>query len=127
MIEDKLEKFLKWIEGEEAKKGWTDYRLAKEAKISTSVLSKARNEGLMPKWDACVAIANALDVSPITAFRMASLLPPGPDEEVSLEDWGHLLAQMTPGERDDLMRIGLMTVERRQKDQSLKSLKPKKA
>lgn len=80
----KQDEFIKWLDDLEEKKGWTDYRLSVETGLSSSVFSKAR-QGILPKWDALLRIANSLDVSPITAFRKAGLLPAGAD--------GHL----TPG------------------------------
>ena len=127
MSQQEKHPFIEWVDEVEMQLGWTDNKWTTNANISASVLNNARNKGVIPKWDACVALATAANKSPITAFRKAGLLPPGPDDEVNLEDWNHLLAQMTSGERDDLMRIGIMTVDRRQKDQSVKTLKTKKA
>jgi transcriptional regulator with XRE-family HTH domain len=120
------EEFIKWLDSMEAGKGWTDYRLSAETGLSSSVFSKAR-QGILPKWDALMRIANAFGISPITAFRKAGLLPPGPDEKINLEDWEYLLTQMTEEERGELMQIGAMKIERRQKQEGLKSLKSKKA
>ena len=126
MPTDTIDKFTEWLDEQEAKKGWTDYRLAKEAKISSSVLSYARS-GKIPKWDACVAIAEALDVSPITVFRKAGLLPPGPEDETNFEDWKYLLSQMSPEDQEELRQIAELKLNNRQKENALKSLKTKKA
>lgn len=116
--------FVEWLDSVEGD-NMTDYELAKAGKFSHSVLSRARS-GIPPKWDVCVKIAGVLSISPITVFRKAGLLPPGPEDETNLEDWNYLLSQMTHEERDEMRQIGIMKVDRRKNDQSLKSLKPKK-
>lgn len=127
MPTDNIDIFVEWLDTQESLKGWTDYRLAKEANISFSVLSRARNDGVLPKWDACVAIAGALKVSPITVFRAAGLLPPGPDDQVQFNDWQYLLAQLTPEEQEEMREIAEGKIRRREKEKSLKSLDPRKS
>ena len=127
MTQQSKHPFIQWIDDVEEELGWTDNKWATKAKISASVLSRARQQGVIPKWEACKALADGAKKSPITAFRRAGLLPPGPDDELSFEDWQHLLAQMTPEERDELKEIGVMKIDRRKKEKSLKTLKPKKA
>lgn len=122
------ETFIAWLDQLESDAGWTDYRLSAETGLSSSVFSKAR-QGILPKWDALVRIAKAFNISPITAFRKAGLLPPGPDNEINLTDWEYLLTQMTPDERDEFWAIGMMKVDRRQNKEQLdraKNFKPKK-
>lgn len=74
MSPDKIDFFLNWLDEEENKKGWTDYRLAKEAGINPSVISNARS-GKLPGWEASLAIAKALRVDPVLVFRKVGLLP----------------------------------------------------
>jgi transcriptional regulator with XRE-family HTH domain len=122
MSPDKTEKFIQWLDEQEQNRGWSDYRLAKEAGVNPSVLSKARS-GVIPKWDACIAIAQALRVSPITVFRAAGLLPEGGDE-ASFTDYQYLLSQLTTEEQEEIRQIMEMKIERRQKaEQSARSAK----
>lgn len=79
---EKIHPFIKWIDEIEAEKGWTDNKWTNAANLSASVLNNARNKGMIPKWDACKALAIAADKSPITAFRRAGLLGPGPDDKI---------------------------------------------
>jgi transcriptional regulator with XRE-family HTH domain len=126
MSRQSTDAFVAWLDEQEERLGWTDYRLAAEAKISASVLSRARS-GLIPKWDACFAIAQAVKQSPITVFRKAGLLPPGPDGNVRFEDWEHLIGQLAPEDEAELRQIAEMKIERRKKEQRLRALKPKRA
>ena len=120
--------FIVWLDQVEEELKWTDNKWTTNANLSASVLSNARNKGVIPKGDACLALAVAANRSPITAFRKAGLLPNNKNgEQVKLEDWEYLLSQMTQEEQEEVREIGIMKIERRKKDQSLKSLKPKKA
>lgn len=116
------DEFLKWLDALEDSMGWTDYRLSVETGLSSSVFSKAR-QGILPKWDALVRIANAFNVSPITAFRKAGLLPPGPDDKINFEDWQYLLEKMTPEEREEFWRFGQMKIELRQEKEQAERAK----
>lgn len=110
--------FVRWLDEMEALKGWTDYRLSAETGLSSSVFSKAR-QGILPKWDALVRIADAFGISPITAFRKAGLLPAGPADKINFEDWQYLLTKLTQEEREELMQIATMKIERRQKTEQV--------
>lgn len=72
------------------------------------------------------AIAHALKISPLTLFRKAGLLPENNGADVKLDDWEFLLKQMSPEDEAELRQIAEMKIERRKKELSLKSLKPKK-
>lgn len=61
-----------------------------------------------------VALAQAFKMSPISIFRIAGILPPGPDDKINFDDWQHLLGQMTESEREEIWRIGTMKIEMRQ-------------
>lgn len=121
--------FVEWLDDQEDIFEISDYELAKKGKFSHSALSRARKEGIPPGWDICVKIANVFGVSPITAFRRAGLLPPGPDDKINFEDWQYMLEKMTPEERDEFWRFGQMKIEMRQeKEQAAraKAFKPGK-
>jgi transcriptional regulator with XRE-family HTH domain len=75
MTQDKAEVFIKWLDGALAENNLTDNQLAKRAKISHSNFSKARNDGILPKWEACEKIAHALRIDPVEVFRAAGLIP----------------------------------------------------
>lgn len=76
--------------------------------------------------DTLSALAKAFHISPITLFRKAGLLPDNNGGDVKLDDWEYLLKQMTPEDEAELRQIAEMKIERRKKDQAIKTLKPKK-
>lgn len=84
MTQERTAAFIQWLDNQLAENHLTDHQLAKKAGISHSVISKARN-GTLPKWEACVAIARALEVDPIEVFRAAGLVQPPPDLDPDFE------------------------------------------
>lgn len=97
----KSDEFITWLDQQLERKEWTDYRLGIKTGLSSSVFSKAR-QGILPKWDALVRIADALDVSPITAFRKAGLLPPEGENITKFDDWLFLLRQLPKEDQDEI-------------------------
>ena len=125
MAQQQKHPFIEWVDEVEKATGWTDNKWTTKASLSASVLSKAR-QGIIPKWEACKALALAAKRSPIVAFRRAGLLPPGSDDDVAFSDWEFLLNQLSAAEQDELREIAERKIERRQTEASIKTLKPKK-
>ncbi|HNB54686.1 MAG TPA: hypothetical protein PK530_22245 [Anaerolineales bacterium] len=107
-----MDQFNLWLDQELAKRGWNDYQLSKKAGISHSVISKARS-GILPKWQACFSLANALSVAPETVFRLAGLLSKAPDWSPEKDEWDHLFAQLPSEEREELLQIARIKYERK--------------
>lgn len=97
-------RFIDWLDQELRERGWNDHQLAQRAGLSHSVISKARR-GVLPRWEACAAIAGALNLPADLVFRYAGLLPPLPDEEASLVELRALLARLSPRDRQELVQI----------------------
>ena len=113
---DSGQEFIEWLDAQEGDK-FTDYELSKQGGFSHSALSRVRKEGIPPGWDICVKIADVFGVSPITVFRKAGLLPPGPDDKINFEDWKFMLEKMTDAEREEFWRFGQMKIEMRQEQE----------
>jgi transcriptional regulator with XRE-family HTH domain len=64
--------FIEWLDRELAERGWNDHQLAYHAGISHSVISKARR-GTAPRWDACAAIAGALNIPADLVCRLCRM------------------------------------------------------
>ncbi len=122
--------FIQWLDEQENIHDLSDYELAKAGGFSHSALSRARKEGIPPGWDICVKISGVINLSPITVFRKAGLLPPGPDDKINFEDWKYMLEKMTDAEREEFWRFGQMKIEMRQEQEQAaraKNFKPGKA
>ena len=118
------ENFISWLDQELSFRNWSDYQLAKKAGISHSVISKARSSS-PPKWDACLAISKALNVSPITVFRKAGLLPHREDDassnEATLEDWIYLLQDLPEREQNIVRNLVIDMKETSKKNKPLQT------
>ena len=121
-----METFAEWLLEEMGRKNMSQQSLAQKSGITPAQVSRviSGQRGLGEK--SLTAIAHALNISPITVFRKAGLLPEG-GEQASFEDWQHLLNQLMPEEQDEMREIMQMKIERRQKAEALKTLKPRKA
>ncbi len=120
--------FNEWLLEQMKQRDWTQADLARASGLNRQSISDYINlRRTNPEPDALVALAHGLNISPITVFRAAGLLPPGPDDEVKFEDWKFLLEQMSPEDEAELRRIAEMKIERHRKKQSLKSLRTEKA
>jgi len=75
--------------------------------------------------DTLTALAKAFDISPITIFRKAGLLPKG-GENVRFEDWQYLLEQLSSEDQEEMRQVALLKIERHKKAEGLKTLKPKR-
>ena len=107
--------FIRWLDEELAQRQWNDNQLARHAGISHSVISRARS-GSPPKWEACEALASALQIPPEVVFRKAGLLPPENDADLGLEEWRHILSQLPEIDRYELLRIARLKLELRAAD-----------
>jgi transcriptional regulator with XRE-family HTH domain len=124
-----METFAEWLLEEMGRKNMSQQTLAQKSGITPAQISRVitGQRGLGEK--SLTAIAHALNISPITIFRKAGLLPEG-GEQVSFEDWQHLITQLTNDEQEEMRAIIEMKIDRRQKaEQSAraKNFKPKKA
>lgn len=99
-----------WLDTRLVERGWTDYALAKRAGLSHTVISKARS-GIRPGWEACTAIAKALDVSPEVILRMAGLLPKPPGYDAGLEELTMLYGQMSADVKEEFLRWARLRLE----------------
>lgn len=107
--------FPAWLQKELNDRGWTQADLSRFSNLSTAAISRMMTgaRGIGP--DACLAIANALRIPPEIVFRAAGLLPPKPDDEVTLEEWLYVLDQLSEEDRDELLNIARLKIERREK------------
>jgi len=106
--------FIEWLDEQEKKNGLTDYKIAQRGKFSHSALSRARS-GIPPGYDICGRIAEALNVSPMTVFSKAGLVPDMTIEQIWAEDWKNLLSKLMPEEQAELRQIALLKIENRKR------------
>jgi transcriptional regulator with XRE-family HTH domain len=125
---DKLP-FGQWLQLEREKRNWSQSELARRAKLHRAIISKIELSISSPATETYIALADALDVSPIFLFHKAGLLPdhPGSENQVAIEDWQYLLDQLPLEDQEELRQIAVIKLNRRKSEQEMKSLKPRKA
>lgn len=106
-----------WLNDQLSEKKMSHTELARKAGISRSVITKITQRMVIkPDPTTYTAIAKALDVSPITVFRIAGILPPDPDFP-ELEDIKTALLQLSPERRKECLVLikALVNYERKLK------------
>lgn len=73
------------------------------------MINQVRN----PDAETCLAIAHALNLPPETVFRAAGLLPPVDEDTEYQEEFFHLLSQLSPQERQEILDLLRFKAERR--------------
>lgn len=115
---EKMQKFISWLDSQLKSKGWSDYQLTKRAGLAHSVMSKARS-GVRPiSWDACVALATALELPPETVLRKAGLLPAKAEESPLNDEIIYLMGNLPLDDQTEILNIARMKLER-QKNKNL--------
>ena len=117
--------FPAWLQNELNKKGWRSTDLAKQSRISDAAISRILRSERKADAETLSSFAHALNISPITIFRKAGLLPEGGDA-VRFEDWQYLLEQLSPEDQEEMRQVALLKIERHKKAEGLKTLKPKR-
>lgn len=103
--------FSDWLNEQMRREQWSQADLARAAGIGPSTVYKMLNsKSKRPDPDSCLGIARALDMSPVTVFRAAKLLPAEP-EFPELDDLKMVVAQLPVQERQEILAIAKVMLE----------------
>lgn len=98
--------FSDWLLNEINKRGWSQAELARRAGISRQIISNYINrQREKPDSDVLVSISRALNLPAETVFRAAGLLPPVSEDTEYQEEFFHLLSQLSPQERQEILEL----------------------
>lgn len=109
-----MENFGDWLIKEIENRNWSQSDLVKAAGISRGTLSNIISGTRGTGEKSLISIANALNISPITIFRKAGMLPEV-GEQSSMDDWQHVLDQLSPEEQEEIRQIAVLKIERNRK------------
>ena len=98
-----MENIADFIKAEIERKGWSQARLAKAAKLDSAVISNIINEKRGIGWESARAIADALNIPAETMFRKAGLLPPAPAKTEQTDQLLYLFNQLDPDKKQELL------------------------
>jgi transcriptional regulator with XRE-family HTH domain len=105
--------FLEWLDKILLQRGITDSQLAKQAGISHTVISKARS-GLQPiGWEACTAIAKALEIPQSDVLIIAGHLERPPAYVEGKAEWDALYDKLSTEDLEEMMALGQLKIKRR--------------
>ena len=110
---EETNQFNQWLKKELSRRGWSEFRLAKEAGLSHGSVYRI-GKGARPGWKAAGAIAAALGMPEELVFRKAGLLGEENGGEVDLEEWKAVLVRLEEKEREELLRIAYVKIEMRE-------------
>lgn len=111
MTPERTELFIAWLDKKLSDAHLSDSELARRARMSHSVLSKAR-KGILPRYEACAKIAHGLKVDPIEVFRAAGLLTTPKDLDSDFERLKDYYGSLSHKKRDFLVEFAAMLVEK---------------
>jgi transcriptional regulator with XRE-family HTH domain len=117
--------FGKWLIEQMQERGWSQSDLSKAAGLTRTAISDYVNQKrTKPDPEALVAIARAFHLSPIHVFRVAGILPPGPGDDVTIEDWKEILPRLSERDQKILKDTALNMIETDEKRRSVPNSKP---
>ncbi len=117
LMMDKV-KFGLWLQAERTKQELSQAELAKKAGLHRQSINKIENGGASPAVETYLSLADALELSPITLFRAAGLLPDQPANDVNFDDWKYLIEQMSPKNEAEMRKIAIMKIESDRQEES---------
>jgi len=98
--------FADWLTAEMNQRGFSQSDLACEARLGRAVINKITNHiNKKPDAETCKAIAHGLQMSPITVFIAAGLLPPMPERSTEMDDLDAIMERLSPEKRKELLII----------------------
>jgi transcriptional regulator with XRE-family HTH domain len=101
-----------WLQSERDKRGWSQADLARYSGLHRQNVYKIENGGAAPAVETYIALASALELSPVVLFRKAGLMPEALSTQSNLEDWEYLLGQLPQEEEAEIRQIALMKIKR---------------
>jgi transcriptional regulator with XRE-family HTH domain len=116
-------KFGHWLQAQREQRGWSQSDLARLSGLHRQIINKTESGVSRPSVETYLALADALKISPIAMLRIAGLLPPGSDDQARFDDWQFVLSQLSPEDQEEMRQLALLKIERRKKEQSLKTLR----
>jgi transcriptional regulator with XRE-family HTH domain len=102
---EKLSSFIKWVDEEKKKRGWTDYQLSKQSDLAASAISKARSGDKPLGWEACLKVANGFKLPPSLVFEKSGLLPPTSEMNEDEKELVFLFQQLHPDRQKEFIKM----------------------
>ena len=95
--------FADWLIQELVKRDWSQSDLSRNAKISTSQITRILNGQRNAGEDALKAIAHAFRLPPEQVFRAAGFLPPAPNINEDIEQILHEIEKLPKDDQREVL------------------------
>jgi transcriptional regulator with XRE-family HTH domain len=105
--------FVRWLEEELEKRGWSQADLARNSGVSRASISNIVTSYRTPGPDVCSGIAQAFHIPAEEVFRRAGLLPPKPEETLANKEALTLFETLSDDEKVHIIEYMRFLVERR--------------
>lgn len=93
------EDFIRWLDDELRKRGWSQSEAARRGGISASMINAIVNRQTNPGLDFCRGLARAFNMPLEDVFRRAGILPALVELPDEAKDWGERLLYLTEEDR----------------------------
>jgi DNA-binding XRE family transcriptional regulator len=104
-------KFIDWFEGNRKKENLGIRQMAVKIGVSHPTITAISTYGEMPSFETCKKIAKYFNYPPVGLLEMAGLLPENHRVE-GIEELIHLSSQLPQSERDELVKIARLKLEK---------------
>jgi transcriptional regulator with XRE-family HTH domain len=91
--------FSEWLQAEMDKRDWSQSDCARAADLNRAVINKLLNGKCKPQPSTLAAIARAFKIPVEIAYRAASLLPPNPERDDTIEQLTYIFNSIQSPQR----------------------------
>lgn len=94
-----------------ASRDWSQAELSRRSGMTTAAISRILTGERKPEPETCQAFARAFGYPKETVYRAAGMLDPQPDFENEIDEWRHVLTQLSARDRQELLSIARLKLE----------------
>ena len=99
------EDFIAWINSQLRARDWSLRKLSREAGIHHGTISRVLSGHNSPGHDFCDGLARAFDMAPEEVYRLAGLLQPLPDDQITAESALYLFRHLTVADQERILAM----------------------
>lgn len=115
-----MDKFIRWLNGEMNRRGWSQRELGRRAGMSGANVSLVLSGQQAVTYDFIAAVARALGERPEPLFRLAGLLPAyhGTEDEQAIQELEEVWRELTPAERRQVYQYAMWRLREQKQPQT---------
>ena len=94
-MQDVPNAFTRWLQDQLDERDWSQSELARQAGVSSAMISDVLSGNANPGWGFCKKVASALDLPPENVLRLAQHLDPEPEYTATRREADHVFSQLS--------------------------------